>query len=440
MVTRRNLLSAAGAAGTLAVAGRAGCAPLIAMENIPGLSVSSYSGVSAEFIERRKKALEKDQKLYVGYPSNRNMLPEGYYKWRDTLFELEFGKRTSNSVGDPYELRNPGVRSHYLECDIIDRFGARFGFDLNDIWGFISHSGTDSNMHGAYIGRTLLNQKTGIDPKIYYTKETHYSIQIIKDLMRLEEILVDTNAEGGMDSEDLKVKLKANNDAPALVIATIGTTFIGAMDNMDDIQAALKDYDSYVHLDAALFGGYLHASKFKSDLYHTGPNGKRYNSIAVSCHKFFGFPNVAGIFITNKTTFETYRDYFSQVHDPAYISHVPGTITTSRDSMDAVLFHYFCTDEAFAQQEADAASCLTNAEYFYKELVNHFSDIRPKWENNRSNIVHFKRVDERVKKKWGLATIGQEGSESSFTHVIMMPHVTRPYVDQFLSDLEKYKT
>ena len=417
-----------------------GRAPSLASGKPAGLSAASYSGVNAEFIKRRQKALLKDQKLFMGYPDNQNMLPEGYYKWRDTVFEMDFGKRTSNSVGDPYELRNPGVRGHYLECDIIDRFGKRFGFDLNDIWGFISHSGTDSNMHGAYIGRTLLKQKTGVIPKIYYTKETHYSVQIIKDLLGMEEVLVNTNSEGAMDSEDLKEKLRANSEAPALVVATVGTTFIGAMDNMDDIQEAMKEHESYVHLDAALFGGYLPATKFKNDLYHVGPHGKRYDSIAVSCHKFFGFPMVAGIFITNNSTFQEYREHFSQVHDPDYISHVPGTITTSRDSMGPVLFHYFCTDEAFALQEADARACLSNAEYLHKEMLTHFSELKPKRVNNRSIIIHFKRADNRVKEKWDLATIGPEDSENSFNHVIVMPHVTKTYLEEFLSDLEKYKS
>jgi len=49
------------------------------------------------------------------------------------------------------------------------------------------------------------------------------------------------------------------------VIATIGTTFKGAIDQVDRIQEALKGYPSYLHLDAALFGGYLpftaHAGK-----------------------------------------------------------------------------------------------------------------------------------------------------------------------------------
>ncbi len=123
MITRRNLLSTAGASGALAMAGQV--APALTTEKPAGLSTASYSGVNAEFIKRRQKALLKDQNLFMDYPDNQNMMPEGYYKWRDTMFELDFGRRTSNTVGDPYYGRNPGVRGHYLECDIIDRFGCK---------------------------------------------------------------------------------------------------------------------------------------------------------------------------------------------------------------------------------------------------------------------------------------------------------------------------
>ena len=102
MITRRNLLSTAGATGALTMASQV--APALATEKPAGLSTASYSGVNAEFIKRRQKSLLKDQNLFMGYPDNQKVLPEGYYKWRDTMFELDFGRRTSNTVGDPSSL------------------------------------------------------------------------------------------------------------------------------------------------------------------------------------------------------------------------------------------------------------------------------------------------------------------------------------------------
>ena len=47
------------------------------------------------------------------------------------------------------------------------------------------------------------------------------------------------------------------------------------------------------------------------DSYEHMTQGKvRYDSIAVSFHKFFGYPSVAGLFITGRATFESFRDIF----------------------------------------------------------------------------------------------------------------------------------
>src|SRR5687768_294200 len=137
-------------------------------------------------------------------------------------------------------------------------------------------------MHGLYMGRTILKSHTGVMPKIYFTQEAHYSIQILRDLLNLEWVIVRTYHDGSMDIEDLERQLNANPNHPALVVATIGTTFKGSIDSIDGIQAKLKGRIAYLHLDAALFGGYLPHTQFAADLLHemhnpeTGKKVKRY--------------------------------------------------------------------------------------------------------------------------------------------------------------------
>jgi histidine decarboxylase len=80
-------------------------------------------------------------------------------------------------------------------------------------------------MHGMYMGPALLQGRTGKTPKAYFTKEAHYSVQILRDLLGLQGIEVQTTADAAMDPEDLQRKLSANRHHPAFVVATIGTTF-----------------------------------------------------------------------------------------------------------------------------------------------------------------------------------------------------------------------
>jgi len=436
MFTRRTFLESSGmlAASTLAL-----CRPALSSE-LPKVSrQTSADAVQRRYVKDRQAFYtEHDPKMFLGYPGNYNPIPQGFLDWREELRTVGVGEMLTTNVGDPFHKAAP-YSTHPLEADVVRRFGARYGFPQDDLWGFVTNSGTDSNMHGAYIGRTLLKERTGVLPKIYYTEEAHYSIQIIRDLLGLEEVLIDTNADSGMDMEDLEAKLEQHRDAPVLLVATIGTTFKGGIDDIDAIQSRLKGKEAYVHLDAALFGGYLHASPFADEISRGGLDKKRYDSISVSCHKFFGFPSAAGLFLCGDKDFNEYRDYFEQVHDPAYISHVPGTITCSRDAVKPAEFHYFCTDPALARQQADAKLVLDNAAYLQQQMQSHFQDLNPVLANSRSNTVYFDNaVSAELKKKWVLATIkGTEEDGKSLAHVVVMPHASRALLDQFLNDLER---
>lgn len=240
--------------------------------------------------------LAQQRNRLLGYPINMTTPPEEFFAWRNELAAAGFNQFSFNNVGNPYDHSHIPFNCHPFEKELINRFGAVYGFAPDDIWGFLSNSGTDSNMHGLYMGRTILKSRTGVMPKIYFTREAHYSIQILRDLLHLDWVVVATRPDGGMDTDDLERQLNANPNHSALVVATIGTTFKGATDPVDTIQAKLKGRAAYLHLDAALFGGYLPHTAFAGDLLHSivDPISKaklqRYDSIAVSCHKFLASP------------------------------------------------------------------------------------------------------------------------------------------------------
>jgi len=435
MLTRRRFLSY-GATGLLAAS--AGCKP----QNLDGLLSQEANAPNINLSLRDKAKLAQLKSLFLGYPINMNTPSEAFFAWRRQLLEVGIGNFSYNNVGNPFKDSPIPYNTHDIEREVILRFGKLYDFPDNNTWGFISNSGTDSNMHGLYMGRTLLKGRTGILPKVYFTKEAHYSIQILRDLLGLEALFVNTLPDGGMDCDDLKQKLADNPTQPALVVATIGTTFKGAIDRIDDIQAALKAHPSYLHLDAALFGGYLpFTSHAKEVSYLSGNNlnKARYDSIAVSCHKFFGFPSPAGLFISTKTGYEEFNELFSRIHNPEYIHHVPGTITCSRDGVKPAEFYYFSTPSAMTKLREDAQLALQNTEFFMEQLQTRFSHLQPTRVNNLSNTLYFIKPSESVVKKYSLATMHLDinHKKQDFAHVVVMPHVNRKVITEFLTDLEK---
>jgi histidine decarboxylase len=435
MISRRNFLgySIAGAIGTVA-----GCRP-----NYVGQTSGQHqtSGDWSAFLED-KKDLARHKDYFLGYPINMNTPPDTFFTWRQQLSGVGFGEFGFNNVGNPFGESTIPQNSHALERELILRFGKLYGFPSDDTWGFLSHSGTDSNMHGMYMGRTLLKGIHKTAPICYFTKEAHYSVQILGDLLGLETVFVDTLADASMDTEDLAQKLTENANNPALVVATIGTTFKGGIDQIDKINQVLKGRASYLHLDAALFGGYLPHTMGSSEVLHRlkgDSSGKRFDSIAVSCHKFFGFPSPAGLFITTNSNFEKFNSFYSRIHDPEYIGHVPGTITCSRDAVKPAEFYYFSSRSAIEQQAKDAKTVLANTDYLLEEMRMHMRDLLPMRSNALSNTVYFKCPTKRIVEKYSLATMTLKrlGRKVQFAHVVIMPHVNKKVLGEFLTDLEE---
>ncbi len=436
LMNRRQFLGLTGATALVAT-----CTPSVTL----GQSLLNRPQQTFAAMLKNMQGLPQQKNMLLGYPINMTTPPEEFFAWRKELFAVGLNQFSFNNVGNPYAHSHLPFNSHLFEKELINRFGGVYGFSPDNIWGFLTNSGTDSNMHGLYMGRTLLKSQTGGMPKIYFTREAHYSIQILADLLNLEWVVVGTYRDGSMDMDDLERQLKANPNHPALVVATIGTTFKGAVDSIEGIQTKLKGRTSYLHLDAALFGGYLPHTQFAADLLHevpdqgTGKKVKRYDSIAVSCHKFFGFPSPAGLFITTRTNFEVFLTQFGQIHDPEYILQIPGTITCSRDAVKPAEFYFFSSEAAFSRQATDAKTMLDNTAYLLKEMMTHYSHLHPIRTNNQSNTIYFRKPSDTVINRYSLATMELtiDGQIAPYAHVVVMPHASKEILDRFLTDLGK---
>jgi len=438
MLTRRRFLGY-GAAGIFALSG--GCRP----QNLDWLLDEPDKAARLNLSLAEKARLARLKNLLLGYPINMAYPPEEFFEWRKELSDAGVGSFAYNNVGNPYKESSIQYNTHDFEREIIQSYGKLFAFPANNTWGFISNSGTDSNMHGMYIGKTLLKGRTGILPKVYFTQEAHYSIQILRDLLGLETVFVNTLPDGGMDSNDLKQKLSAYPSHPALVVATIGTTFKGAIDRVDNINEVLKPYPSYLHVDAALFGGYLPFTSHKSEVvFHAPdkPNAARYDSIAVSCHKFFGFPAPAGLFLTTRNRFEEFNEYFSKIHNPEYIHHVPGTITCSRDAVKPAEFYFFTTPSAMAALGNHAKVMLENTVFLQEQMQQRLPQFKAVRANALSNTIFFRKPADWMVKKYSLATMRLEinHGKQDFAHAVVMPHASKEILSEFLADLEKDRT
>jgi len=282
-------------------------------------------------------------------------------------------------------------------------------------------------MHGMYFGVKNLLGKTKKLPIVYVSEDAHYSIKRIADLQNLELRLIKTDVTGKMIVSEFEKALDPSR--PALVVIAMGTTFKGAIDDQAAIDAVIRKKNPvavFRHVDAALFGGYLPFTEYK-DLV----NRKvfPFDSIAVSGHKFFGFDEPMGIFLTTRAIKEATNPF-----KVTYLNEAVPTITCSRNAISALKFFWKVKKNGFAGFEKQAKAILANAQYLEDKL----NEIGYKaWQNDYSNTVYFHRPNEKIMKKYNLAPEYDERLGGKMAHIVVMQHVTREIIDEFIKDLKE---
>lgn len=103
-----------------------------------------------------------------------------------------------NNAGDPMTDKPWAMSSHVFEREVIDYFAPLYGFDKSDVWGIVTHSGTDGNNHGIYFGANYLKNKTQLQPVVYVSDEAHYSNMRLAHLQNLEVRLIKSDMMGRM--------------------------------------------------------------------------------------------------------------------------------------------------------------------------------------------------------------------------------------------------
>ena len=137
----------------------------------------------------------------------------------------------------------------------------------------------------------------------YFSEETHYSVLKNMRVLNARHTMIKRQDNGEIDYQNLYEMIEVNRHLPAVIIANIGTTMRGAVDDIERIKEILRDLNvahTYIHADAALSGMIL---PFVDDPQPYGFDAG-INSIAVSGHKLIGAPLPCGVVLTRKTYVE----------------------------------------------------------------------------------------------------------------------------------------
>jgi glutamate/tyrosine decarboxylase-like PLP-dependent enzyme len=144
--------------------------------------------------------------------------------------------------------RDGGRASSEMEIEAVRELAGMFGW--TEYLGHLTSSGTLANLEALWVA----GQSSRPGTRILASEQAHYTHQRISAVLQFPFSQVAVDKKGRMRLDLLETELKKGN--VGTVVATLGTTAIGAVDPLDQILKLRDSYGFRVHVDAA-YGGYF---------------------------------------------------------------------------------------------------------------------------------------------------------------------------------------
>lgn len=319
-----------------------------------------------------------------------------------------------NNVGDPgsSEKSSVSAKAKAMERAVVDFVAELANADPRGIYGYVAGGGSEANQFGLDRGCTLLPEA-----RVYCSTAAHYSIRKSARLMRKELVVVPCDDQGRIDPDALARECRRDAGRGAVVVATIGTTMTGVIDDVDAIiGAGAATGRVYVHADAAL-GGLI--VPFTIERQSWGFARHEVGSVAVSMHKGLGMPVPCALAMCR-----------SELVDPRvqgeYVGATDSTLGCSRSGLATTLLWYALANKGMTGLAHNARRALDMAEYTAEKLAD--AGLRPELHPS-SIIVVFDRPAEWICRKYHLAT------EGARAHIVTVPHVSERVIDELHGDV-----
>lgn len=206
-----------------------------------------------------------------------------------------------------------------IDKRVIQWIGQAIGFSENAA-GFISASGSSSNLDGLTVARNLVFEAEGIRQKgmqglpvftVYASTETHNSVDKAVQLLgigsdNLRKIA--TNDALEIDLLALEAKIEEDLQAgirPFCIVGNAGTVNTGAIDDLNALADLAERYNMWLHVDGA-YGGLVAMLDSKRALYR---GIDRAQTVALDFHKWLYQPFEVGCLLV-KDWAQLRRTYF----------------------------------------------------------------------------------------------------------------------------------
>lgn len=212
-----------------------------------------------------------------------------------------------------------------------------FNATTDEYDGYIATGGTEANIEALWVYRNhFMNtyQAKLSEISILASEDTHYSIAKGANLLMIDWLRVEVNFENRtIDEIKLEILLQeaiSKGKKYFIIVANMGTTMFGSVDNPDIYTNLLAKYNQLfkLHIDAA-YGGFVYP--FLTPKNHLDFTNQHVSSVTIDAHKMLQAPYGTGIFICRKNLIENVL-----TKEAAYVAGMDLTLSGSRSGANAV--------------------------------------------------------------------------------------------------------
>ncbi len=329
-------------------------------------------------------------------------------------------KFLETNLGDPALF--PGTKE--LEKNLISYYSNLLNAPKK-AGGLITSGGTESNTTAIWAAKNISKKYEIIIPE-----SAHFSFVKIQSLMDIKLKSIPLNKYYFMDISKLKKKINKNT---AAIVGIAGSTELGTIDKIPQLSEICLEEHIFLHIDAA-FGGYVipFLKKLGYDVPEFDFKLKGVSSISIDAHKMgcSAIPLGALILRDNK-----WLDEISvKTH---YVSgkKQAGLLATRSGGPVAAAYAVskYLGDNGYKKLVKQSMYLTSYAE---KEInkIGLKLVIKP-----TMNVIgiKFKNPSKVVKKLSNLNWMVNKMDRLSAIRIVLMPHITKKIIDDFMSDLKK---
>jgi tyrosine decarboxylase/aspartate 1-decarboxylase len=291
--------------------------------------------------------------------------------------------------------------------------------------GIIGSGGSESNITAIWIAKNLSKKEEIIVPE-----SAHFSFEKIGSLMNIKLIYIPLNKDYTMDIKSLKKKI---NNKTAAVIGLAGSTELGTIDSIAEISNICFDKNIYLHVDAA-FGGFV--IPFLKQLGYKAKDFdfklKGVSSISIDAHKMgYSAIPLGALIIRDKK----WLDKISVETPYISIKKQAGILATRSGGPVAAAYavaKYLGKDG----YKSLVKKCMDNTNYLEKKINDLGLNFIIKPTMNVLGIK-IKNPTKLVNKLTNYGWRVNKMERLSAIRIVIMPHVTKKIIDDFIPDFEK---